>query len=368
MHTNSLNGIKDFRRKQGRMYELDTILQLSVLAILSNANSYRKVAIFIKERFEELKKSMNIHWENAPSYSAIRYSIIGVSSESLEACFRGDAENRLNSMNVAQEQIELSIDGKVIKGSFDNFKDQKAIQVLSVFCHNFGLILAHEEVEEKTNEIPVTQYLVPKLPFQNCIFTCDAMNCQTKTISAITGTNNDFIVQVKSNQKLLLNDCILASSNSTPLDTFTEEIEKGHGRITRRTATVFNATGSIEPRWEGIDCIIEVHRDRKVFNTKEKKYQDTSEVSYYISTTLKSAEKLNSIIRGHWGIENANHYVKDVTFGEDNSRIRVNPQNMVKLRSFALNILRHNGVTNIAASLYQNSLNFSKMMKLGFAT
>ncbi len=361
----ALKLIKDFRRKQGQRYDLGTLLFLSIMAILSDANSYRKIEIFIRLRFDELKNNFNFTWEKAPSYSAIRNVIQGVSSQALEEAFRKDSFARLNDAN-HDEPLELSFDGKVVRGSFDHFKNVKAIQVLSIFCNKHKLILAHEEVGEKTNEIPVAQALIPKLPFENAAYTCDAMNCQTETISKIAESGNHFIVQVKGNQKSLLDDCILTASELKPIDTYEEPTEKGHGRITKRTARSFSTENirNKEQKWGKISCIIEVQRDRQVYYTKEKVYKDTSEISYYISTQSLPAERFNSVIRSHWGIENSNHYVRDVSLKEDASRIRVNPQNMVKLKSFAMNILRSSGVTNIAARMYENSLSLSRLMSM----
>jgi predicted transposase YbfD/YdcC len=275
---------------------------------------------------------------------------------------------RLNVMKSPDEIIELQFDGKVLRGSFDHFLDKKAIQLLSVYSHKYGLIMAHELVEEKTNEIPVAQALIPKLSFKNAIYTCDAINCQEKTISTITATGNDFVVQVKENQKFLLEDCERISEISNLIETYTEPFEKEHGRITSRTANVFDISNmrNSDCKWKDIKCVVQIMRKRDEFSTKEKKYKDTSEISYYVSTKIMSAEKFNSVIRGHWGIENSNHYVKDVSFKEDASRIRVNPQNMAKLKSFALNILRSNGIKNIANQLYTNAINVDRLLCLKF--
>lgn len=102
-----------------------------------------------------------------------------------------------------------------------------------------------------------------------------------------------------------------------------------------------------------------------IFNTKSKEWEDKGETSYYISTNLFSAKESNSAIRGHWGIENKNHHVKDATMKEDFSRIRINPQNIARLRSFALNIMRHNKVGNIKAELYSKALDFGNLLKYG---
>jgi len=99
-----------------------------------------------------------------------------------------------------------------------------------------------------------------------------------------------------------------------------------------------------------------VERHRDISDTKKKEWKKTDETAYYISTILLSAEELCKVIRNHWGIENRNHYVKDVTMNEDKSRIRENPHIFARLKSFALNILRANKVKNIADELFYNCI------------
>lgn len=105
-----------------------------------------------------------------------------------------------------------------------------------------------------------------------------------------------------------------------------------------------------------IKSVICVKRQTLVFNTKEKIYKDRSEVAVYIANYKINATLAGSIIRKHWYIENKDHHVRDVTLGEDEARIRVNPENMSTIRSFALNVLRKNNVENIKGELYENSL------------
>lgn len=152
------------------------VIHFSVLAILSGADSYRKIHLFIKKRFKHYKKKFNLKWKKAPSYTTIRNIINGVDSLGLETIFRKHAEVLSSCHLLDGEQVELAFDGKVIRGSFDHFKDQSAIQFLSVFCTNNNLILAHEEIECKTNEIPVAQQIITKMKPENVLYTCDALS------------------------------------------------------------------------------------------------------------------------------------------------------------------------------------------------
>jgi predicted transposase YbfD/YdcC len=358
--------IPDFRRGQGKRFELGHLLHMSIMAIASNATSYSQIHIFIKEQFPVLKKKLLLNWKYPPSYSSIRRVILRTASAAAEIAFRKDANSRELKVSYEDDLQVISFDGKVIRGSFDDYNEANAIQVLSFFSKNSQLIIAHEVIQEKTNEIPIAQELIPKLGLKNAVFTADALSAQEKTIEIICNSGNEFVVQVKGNQKSLLEKCINTAETGLLVDEFIESPEKGHGRIEFRQASVFNADllATLNNKWGNLESVIQVKRFSEIFNTKTKKYEPKPEVSYYVATNQLPAINYNEIIRGHWGIENSNHYVKDVTFKEDASRIRINPQNMVRLRSWALNILRDSGIENIAASLYENSINIKKLFKL----
>ncbi|MCP4415416.1 MAG: ISAs1 family transposase [Chloroflexi bacterium] len=114
--------------------------------------------------------------------------------------------------------------------------------------------------------------------------------------------------------------------------------------------------------WSLVKVVIKITRYRRVFDTKTKTWKESDEVSFYISTIALSAQTFCRAIRNHWGIENRDHHVRDVTMGEDKSRIRINPHIFAKLRSFALNILRKNNVKNVSAELYDNCMNLENVL------
>lgn len=179
----TLSEIPESRRGQGRMYKQADILFFSVLGILSGATSYRKLQTFMQEHFRYLKRRFSLKWKKAPSYSTIRKIIHGVSSKDLEKAFRKQAIKLTESKTKKHQCVGL--DGKTLRGSFDNFEDQKAIQVFSAFLTEDNIILAHEEIEgQKTNEIPIAQELIAKLGLKGFIFTGDAMHCQKKLLKS----------------------------------------------------------------------------------------------------------------------------------------------------------------------------------------
>lgn len=170
--------VPDHRSVCGRRYELRFILLFSVLAILSKADSYRKIELFIKENFTFLKKEFNLKWKKPPVYSGIRKIILGVDPKELEKAFRKYA-NSLSDFD-SEKYAFISMDGKALRGSFDNLNDQRMIQIFSAFLTDQDIILAHEKIDCKTNEIPTAQKLVKELKVGKCVFTMDALHCQKK--------------------------------------------------------------------------------------------------------------------------------------------------------------------------------------------
>ncbi len=355
-----LSKIKDHRRKQGRRYELEHILLFSILAILSGATSYRKIHKFIVTHYDRLDEIFDLDWDRMPAHTTIRDIIQGTSGTEVEQSFRQYSQELGKSDS---EKQFIGCDGKVLRGSFDHFNDQKAIQILSAFVSNSRLILAHEEIASKTNEIPTAQRLMKELGLSGYIYTFDALHCQEKTLETAQETGNEAVVQVKSNQPTLLKDCQTIAETTTPDQVYQEPVTKTRNRIESRKVEIF-----IDPilthaeKWNLVKVVVKVERFRQIFDTKTKSWKNSDETSFYISTIVLSAQEFCQAIRNHWGIENRNHYVRDVTMSEDKSRIRTNPHIFAKLRSFALNILRKNNVENISLELFDNCMNLDNVL------
>jgi len=184
-----------------------------------------------------------------------------------------------------------------------------------------------------------------------------------KTLQTAKETDNEVIVQVKGNQKTLLNDCLTISATATPDEVYQEPVTKARNRIESRKVEIFIAPSLTEgEQWALVKVMVKVQRYRQMFDTKTKTWQNSDEISFYISTIILSAREFCLAIRNHWGIENRNHYVRDVTMGEDKSRMRTNPHIFAKLRSFALNILRKNDVENVSLELFENCMDLDKVL------
>ena len=182
-----LDDLKDHRRSQGQRYELKFILLFSIMTILRNAKSYRDIARFLKKHHSKLNKDFGAAWKKAPSYTTVRNIIQGTDKHGLETCFRAYSKSLLEP--VEGRLVGVAVDGKVLRGSYDHFQDKTAAQILSFFESQSELILAHEKIDVKTNEIPVAQALIPQLELEGIVYTLDALHCQKKTFE-IADDNN----------------------------------------------------------------------------------------------------------------------------------------------------------------------------------
>ena len=178
-----LEDLQDHRRSQGQRYELKYIILFSIMAFLSNAKSYRDISRFIKVRFDLLKHYFGLRWKSPPGYTTVRNIILGVDGEELEACFRAYTQSLMEMEKEMGDKIStIAFDGKTLCGSYDNFHDKRAMQVLTMFWTEDRLILAHEVIDQKTNEIPMVQKLLEDINLKGYYYTMDALHCQKKNL------------------------------------------------------------------------------------------------------------------------------------------------------------------------------------------
>jgi len=169
---------------------------------------------------------------------------------------------------------------------------------------------------------------------------------------------------VKENQPSLVQKVEAVAATDAPLARHETIDRPRHMRAETRTVEVFDAAAALEKTpWDGlITRIIRVKRATLMRRAKDGMWDRREEISFYVCSAPISAEKAGTAIRGHWGIENRNNYVRDVSMLEDASRIRINPGIFARARSFALNILRANGEKNIADALWRNALDLNRTL------
>jgi hypothetical protein len=175
--------VPDPRRGQGQKYKLRHVLLFSILAVVTGCNSYRGIVTFIDVHRRRLNAAFGLKWRRAPAHTAIRYILQGLDPAEVETVFRQHAALLQAACTKSGQARSIALDGKTLRGSFDNFTDRAAAQVLSAFATDTSLVLAHVDIAEKSNEIPAAQTLLAELGVQDgAIVTLDAIHCQ-KNIS-----------------------------------------------------------------------------------------------------------------------------------------------------------------------------------------
>ena len=243
----------------------------------------------------------------------------------------------------------VAIDGKTSRRSHDRATGTEAIHLVSAFATTARLVLGQEAVPTKANELTAIPILLARLAQQNglrgALVSIDAIATNGTIAQAIRDAGADYLLAVKANQPGLRAE-VEACFDATPpgsLDTHTTH-DKGHGRIEQRTVSVLREVDWLsgdrrfpgELRLPQVACIVRV---RACIERGTKMHEETR---YYISSAVLNAERAGEAVRGHWGIENCLHWVLDVTFDDDQSRLRkgFGARNMAVVRHFALNLVR----------------------------
>jgi hypothetical protein len=173
----ALQQVPDPRRAQGKRYPLPYLLMFTVLALLSGARSYRGIVTFLDLRREHLNQHFGVDLKRAPAVNTLRTILQTLDTESLEAAFRAHARALMPAGSSDQRPM-IALDGKTLRGSFDHINDKKAAQTLTAFASDAAIVLAHTEIDEKSNEIPAAQQMIRDLGLTGVVFTADALHCQ----------------------------------------------------------------------------------------------------------------------------------------------------------------------------------------------
>jgi DDE_Tnp_1-associated len=173
----ALSEVPDPRRAEGKRYPLAPLLLFTVLALLSGATSYRRIIVFLEQRRGVLNEVFGVALKRAPAVNTLRTVLQELDGDALERAFRQHASGLLVPGAAGRRPV-IALDGKTLKGSFDHLNDRRAAQALSAFASEAALLLAHTEIEDKSNEIPAAQRLIGELGLTGVLFTADALHCQ----------------------------------------------------------------------------------------------------------------------------------------------------------------------------------------------
>ncbi|WP_438501475.1 ISAs1 family transposase [Methylosinus sp. 3S-1] len=240
----------------------------------------------------------------------------------------------------------IAIDGKTSRRSHDRAEDKAPLHLVSAFATTSRLVLGQEAVEGKSNELSAIPVLLDRLSeggsLKGALVSIDAIATNARIAQAIVDKGADYLLAVKANQPTLRAEIESAFSAATRIDTCVD-FDKGHGRIEQRSVSVITEIDWLngerlpgELRLPNAATIIRVKSQAELAD------RGRFETRYYISSALLPAKRAGEAVRGHWGIENQLHWVLDVVFAEDQSRLRKGhgARNMAVVRHFAINMIR----------------------------
>ncbi len=330
--------IQDPRVERTREHQLGDILTIAILSTIAGGQGWEDMEIYGLGKQAWLSTFLALP-NGIPSPDTFRRVLERIHPQQLEQCFEQWVRLLVERLGV---QV-IAIDGKGVNGSYDRKSGKKALHFVSAWATEHRLVLAQTKVQDKSNEITAIPALLELLDIAGCIVTLDAMGTQKTIAAQIQAVGADYILSLKANHPTLfaqVKTWFQAATTRGSLPAPVEyQTEAGHHRIEIRKVWSVSLA-QLPPlhqsdEWVGLRTIVIVERTRHLWN------ETTHEVQFYLSSLPADCARIASAIRQHWGIENSLHWVLDVTFGEDDCRVRSMhaPHNLAVIRRFALNAL-----------------------------
>jgi len=330
--------LEDYRIERHKKHELIEVIVLSITAIISGAEGWKDIVDFGECKLEWLRQYVPLK-NGIPVDDTVARIISGISDKGFQDCF----QSWIKSVVEATDGEIISIDGKTHRRSHDKKSKKKALHMVSAWANKNNLVIGQVKTREKSNEITAIPELLKVLELKGCIVTIDAMGCQEKIVEDIVDNDGGYPIAVKGNQGHLY-DSIIDFFDTAECSAFKninvqykETVGKGHGRIEIRRYWISDNLESIydTKKWKGLTAIGMVESERHEGD------KSSIERRYFILSFFEIALFANAV-RSHWGIENKLHWVLDMTFREDESRIRRGnaTHNLGVIRNMALNLLK----------------------------
>ncbi|HEX4210987.1 MAG TPA: ISAs1 family transposase [Candidatus Binataceae bacterium] len=339
-HFSAIGDPRDIRRI---MHPLAEILLLVVCGTIADCDDYDDIAAWGEARLDFLRRHLP-YANGVPGGRWLTILMNRIDPALFQAAFtawvRGTWPDRPDF---------VAIDGKTSRRSHDRAAGEAPIHLVSAFATTARLVLGQEAVADKSNELTAIPVLLARLAEQDglrgALVSIDAIATNGTIATAIRTAGADYLLAVKANQPTLRADieACFATAPSGSIETHVEH-DKGHGRIEQRDISVMREVDwlSGDRRFPGELRLPHVASIVRVQARVQRGQNTHTETRYYISSAVLGAERAGQAVRGHWGIENRLHWVLDVTFNEDQSRLRkgFGARNMAVVRHFALNLVR----------------------------
>jgi len=332
-------------RVRGRCdHKLLDIIMIAICGVLCGADSWVGIETVGKAKEDWFRAFLELE-NGIPSHDTFGYVFSKLDHEAFQKRFMRWVEA---VFTVTKGQV-VAIDGKTVRGSHDKNSGKAAIHLVSAWASENGIVLGQRKVDHKTNEITIIPELLRLLNVSGCLVTIDAMGCQTEIAKVIRDEKADYLLQVKDNQAKLrqdLEDWFVHGDQQDFQDmtmNYHKTVSKTNGRVEIRQCWAIGDPIAMEhirhyDGWVDLKTIVRVQRETRIGE------KTTHETAYYITSLPHDAQRILDATRHHWAIENSLHWVLDVTFGDDASRIRIgdSAENMAVLRTIALNLLKQN--------------------------
>jgi predicted transposase YbfD/YdcC len=339
------SAIPDPRQEINKIYPLEEVIVITILATMSFAQGWEDIERYGKARKGWLTKFLKLE-HGIPKHDVYRRVFCALKPAAVEACF-------IDWVRAIKKDIKgevIAIDGKTVRGHFKGKEGGKAIHLVSAWATENRLVFGQVRTEDKSNEITAIPTLLEKIALEGSVITIDAMGCQYDIANKIVKGKADYLFSLKGNQETLHDDVkeyfegLNFGLPESKIEKYlkvqtTSTHEEKHGREEDRDYAVSGDVGWLverHPAWKTIRSIGMVEATRTI---KEK---TTRERRYFVSSLPADPPVFAKTVRAHWGIENSLHYVLDVAFAEDSSRIRKDngPENMAFIRKIALTVAR----------------------------
>lgn len=335
--------LDDPRIERNRKHPLINIIAIAILGVLCGADTWVDIESYGKAKQAWLSTFLDLR-NGIPSHDTFGRVFRWLDAEQFQACFVAWTQS-LCQMKAGDG---VSIDGKKLRRSHDHTHEHDGIWMVSVWAGKQRLVLGQRKVDDKSNEITAVPEIIASLDIRGCVVTLDALNTQVNIARQIVAAQADYIFPVKDNQGTLHEDVAMLFDGFEEGDyvgvTYetAKQVSEGHDRREIRQCWVVNAPDYVHylrrgAQWAGLTSLVKLLTIRET----PKKIEVTTR--YFISSWTASAQEFLRHIRQHWQIENGLHWVLDIAFREDESRIRKDhaPQNMAVLRHMATNLLKH---------------------------